>query len=110
VPGEHAFKAMGEFKAPISLCIDMQRLFSDEAPGLWPGLPRVTPKVEQLVERAPERTIFTRFIPPQDPEDAPGRWRAYYEKWSHATRHEIDTRLIELLPRGRSGNGLVSCA
>jgi nicotinamidase-related amidase len=55
----------------------------------------VTPKVEQLVARAPERTIFTRFNPP---EDAPGRWRAYYEKRSHVTRRRIDNRLIDLLP------------
>jgi len=31
-------------------------------------------------------------------EDAPGRWRAYYEKWSHVTRRQIDNRLIDLLP------------
>jgi nicotinamidase-related amidase len=61
-------------------------------------MPRVTPKVEQLVARAPERTIFTRFIPAECPEDAPGRWRAYYEKWSHVTRRQVDNRLIDLLP------------
>jgi nicotinamidase-related amidase len=103
MPGERAFKAMGELRAPIGpntahLCIDMQRLFSDEGP--WPlaWMPRVTPKVEQLVARAPERTIFTRFIPPEKPEDAPRRWRVYYEKWSHVTRRQIDNRLIDLLP------------
>jgi nicotinamidase-related amidase len=58
---------MGELKAPIGpntahLCIDMQRLFSDEGPWPMAWMPRVTPKVEQLVARAPERTIFTRFI------------------------------------------------
>jgi nicotinamidase-related amidase len=61
-------------------------------------MPRVTPKVEQLVARAPERTIFTRFNPPEKPEVAPGRWRAYYEKWSHVTRRRIDNRLVDLLP------------
>ena len=54
-------------------------------------------QVEQLVERAPERTIFTRFLPPENPEDAPGRWRAYYKKWSQVTRRQIDNRLIDLL-------------
>jgi nicotinamidase-related amidase len=53
---------MGELKAPIGpntahLCIDMQRLFSDEGPWPMAWMPRVTPKVEQLVARAPERTI-----------------------------------------------------
>src|ERR1700678_2159221 len=79
---------MGELKAPIGantahLCIDMQRLFSDEGPWPMAWMPRVTPKVEQLFARAPERTIFTRFIPPERSENAPGRWRVYYEKWSH---------------------------
>jgi nicotinamidase-related amidase len=94
---------MGELKAPIRpnaahLCIDMQRLFSDEGPWPMAWMPRATPQVEQLVARAPERTIFTRFIPPEKPEDAPGRWRIYYEKWSHVTRRQIDNPLIELLP------------
>ena len=89
---------MGELKAPIGpntahLCIDMQRLFSDEGPWPMAWMPRVTPKVEQLVARAPERTIFTRFIPPEKPEDAPGRWRAYYEKWSHVTAASLITGL-----------------
>jgi nicotinamidase-related amidase len=61
-------------------------------------MPRVTPKVEQLIAHAPERTIFTRFIPPEKPEDAPGRWRVYYEKWSHVTRRRLDHPLIGLLP------------
>ena len=92
---------MGELKAPIGpdtahLCIDMQRLFSDEGPWPMAWMPRVTPKVAHLVARAPERTIFTRFIPPEKPEDAPGRWRAYYEKWSHVTRRQLDHRLIGL--------------
>ena len=94
---------MGELKAPIGpnaahLCIDMQRLFSDEGPWPMAWMPRVTPQVERLVERAPERTIFTRFMPPEKPEDAPGRWRAYYKKWSHVTRRQIDHWLIDLLP------------
>ena len=94
---------MGELKAPIGpttvhLCIDMQRLFSDEGPWAMAWMPRVTPQVVQLAEHAPERTIFTRFLPPADPSDAPGRWRAYYEKWSHVTRRQIDNRLIDLLP------------
>ena len=48
---------MGDLKAPIGrntahLCIDMQRLFSDEGPWPMAWMPRVTPKVEQLVARA----------------------------------------------------------
>jgi hypothetical protein len=47
---------MGELKAPIGpdtahLCIDMQRLFSDEGPWPMAWMPRVTPKVAHLVAR-----------------------------------------------------------
>ena len=91
---------MGELKAPIGpntahLWIDMQRLFSDEGPWRMAWMPRVTPKVEQLVARAPEQSIFTRFIPPEKPEDAPERWRAYYEKWSDVTRRQIDSGRLQ---------------
>jgi hypothetical protein len=33
---------------------------------------RVLPVVETLAERAPARTIFTRFIPPQRADEMPG--------------------------------------
>lgn len=76
---------MGELKGPVGpatihLCIDMQRLFSEGGPWAMAWMSRVAPKIVELVERAPERTIFTRFVPPADPEDMPGRWRAYYAK------------------------------
>ena len=56
---------MGEkLRAPLTprtlhLCIDMQRLFSDEGPWPTPWLERVTPIVTRLAEPFPERTIFT---------------------------------------------------
>src|SRR3984893_16102977 len=51
-----------------------------------------------VASKSPERTIFTRFIPPRRPEDMPGMWCRYYEKWRQATREHIDPRLLELLP------------
>jgi hypothetical protein len=30
--------------------------------------------------RHPERTLFTRFIPPQKPTDMPGMWQRYYTR------------------------------
>ena len=57
------------------LCIDMQRL-SDEGPWPMAWMPRVTPKVEQLVVRAPERIIFTRFnLLRRSGRMRRGRWR-----------------------------------
>lgn len=41
----------------------------------------------RIAERHPDRTIFTRFIPPSDPDHAVGAWRDYYERWrSNDTR------------------------
>jgi nicotinamidase-related amidase len=59
---------------------------------------RVLPVVEALAERAPQRTIFTRFIPPARAEEMPGMWQAYYAKWREVTREKVDPSLIELMP------------
>lgn len=82
----------------VHLCIDMQRLFTDEGPWPTPWISRVLPVVRRIVAHAPERTIFTRFIPPLRPEDMPGTWRRYYSKWRQATRQNLAPELIDLLP------------
>jgi nicotinamidase-related amidase len=94
---------MSDLKAPIGphavhLCIDMQRLFAAEGP--WPTawMERVLPVVASLVEHAPARTVFTRFVPPMRAGDAPGRWQAYYRKWAMVTREHLDPALLDLLP------------
>jgi len=82
----------------VHLCIDMQRLFSAEGPWPTPWMERVLPVVAELAQRFPERTVFTRFITPPRPEDMPGMWRRYYEKWREATREQLDSELLELMP------------
>ncbi|SCX87870.1 cysteine hydrolase family protein [Microvirga guangxiensis] len=82
----------------LHLCIDMQRLFSSEGPWPTPWMERVLPTVAQIAEQAPDRTVFTRFIPPYRPEDMPGAWRIYYERWREVTREHLDPRLLELMP------------
>ncbi|WP_262297671.1 cysteine hydrolase family protein [Microvirga sesbaniae] len=84
--------------AALHLCIDMQRLFSTEGPWPTPWMERVLPTVVRIAERAPDRTVFTRFIPPVRPEDMPGTWRRYYEEWRQVTREHLDPRLLELMP------------
>jgi nicotinamidase-related amidase len=83
----------------VHLCVDMQRLFSSEGPWPTPWMERVLPVVAALAERFPERTVFTRFITPQRPDDMPGTWRACYEKWHETTRDRLDARLLGLMPR-----------
>jgi nicotinamidase-related amidase len=82
----------------VHLCIDMQRIFSGEGPWPTPWLERVLPVVTALAERFPDRTIFTRFITPMRPDDMPGTWRTYYEKWRETTREHLDPRLLDLMP------------
>lgn len=76
----------------------MQRLFGPA--GIWPTpwMERALPVVAALVEHCPQRTVFTRFIPPHTADDMPGTWRHYYRRWRIATREVIDPDLIELDP------------
>jgi nicotinamidase-related amidase len=82
----------------VHLCVDMQRIFSAE--GVWatPWMNRVLPVVAELAGRYPERTVFTRFITPNRPDDMPGMWQCYYTRWKEATREHLDPALLELLP------------
>jgi nicotinamidase-related amidase len=82
----------------IHLCVDMQRLFSAEGPWPTPWMHRVLPIVTELASRHPERTVFTRFIPPMRAADMPGMWQRYYRRWKAATREQLDPALLELLP------------
>ena len=82
----------------VHLCVDMQRIFS--ADGLWPApwMERVLPVVATLAGRHPERTVFTRFIPPERPDQMPGMWQRYYTRWRLATRDCLNLDLLELMP------------
>jgi len=80
------------------LCVDMQNLFAEDTPWHTPWMERVRPVVAKLAHYRPERTVFTRFIPPVHPEDVPGTWRRYFERWREMTRDKVDPRLLELVP------------
>ena len=82
----------------VHLCVDMQRIFSAEGPWPTPWMDRVLPVAAALASRHPERTVFTRFIPPDRPDQMPGMWRRYYTRWRLATRECLDLRLLELMP------------
>ena len=46
----------------------------------------------------PARTIFSRFITPPSPEEAPGQWRSYFERWKIATRQSLGASQLDLVP------------
>ena len=75
----------------------MQLLFSAEGPWPTPWMDRVLPIVTALADRYPDRTVFTRFIPPEKPQQMPGVWQSYYARWRAVTREFLDPRLLELM-------------
>jgi nicotinamidase-related amidase len=81
----------------VHLCVDMQNLFGADGPWPTPWMANVLPVVLEIAKRFPERTVFTRFITPRVPEDMPGTWRRYYEKWRMATRAHVAPALLELV-------------
>ncbi|QTL02119.1 cysteine hydrolase [Aquabacter sp. L1I39] len=80
------------------LCIDMQRLFAPGGPWPTPWAPRILPAVLALVERAPARTVFSRFMPPETPQDMPGAWQRFYERWRHLTGEVLPPEMLDLVP------------
>lgn len=82
----------------VHVCVDMQRMFSDDTPWSTPWMRQVLPRVVALCETRSERTLFTRFIPPDRADDALGTWRRYYRRWPEMTQDVIDPDLIRLLP------------
>lgn len=80
------------------ICVDMQLLFAEETDWHAPWLKRVLPEIETLVERSADRTIFTRFMPPQTLEQASGAWRDYYERWPLMVGERLDPQLLKLVP------------
>jgi nicotinamidase-related amidase len=80
------------------LCCDMQNIFAKG--GIWetPWMERVLPTVESIVSRYGERTIFSRFITPQHPEDRPGQWCSYFRRWERATRQHLRGNELDLVP------------
>ena len=76
----------------------MQRLFGPGTEWTLPWMPRVLPRIVQLCERAPERTIFTRFIPARRPGMGHGSWHRYYRRWACMTLEVIGEDMVELMP------------
>lgn len=79
----------------IHLCIDMQNLLAPGAPWHAPWAMEILPRLMRLAERRAHATIFTRFVPPPQPEQMPGMWRDYFRRWQGLSEQP---ELFELLP------------
>lgn len=80
----------------LHLCVDMQQLFAPGGPWQVDWFEPVLPKLVAFIERAPERVVFTRFIPASDPANAPGAWRRYYEAWPDLTLGRVPPHCLDL--------------
>lgn len=82
----------------VHLCVDMQNIFAPG--GLWetPWMEKVLPTIVSIVSRYRVKTVFSRFITPQDPEDRPGQWQHYFRRWRQATRNHLSPSALELVP------------
>jgi nicotinamidase-related amidase len=86
----------------VHLCIDMQRMFAADTPWHVPWMRDVSPQVQEVARRHPQRTVFTRFVPPKRAEDMPGMWRSYYEKWDNMTVDRLGQDMVDLVPSLRA--------
>jgi nicotinamidase-related amidase len=82
----------------IHLCIDMQSMFADETPWHVPWMSGISPAVIEVSARHPDRTMFTRFVPPATAAEATGMWRDYYRKWEVMTLAQMDRCLVDVVP------------
>jgi nicotinamidase-related amidase len=90
------FGRLGETAA--HLCIDMQTMFAERTDWHVPWMQRVLPFVQRLAQGKIGRTVFTRFVPPDNPEQMKGTWQRYYQRWRHMTGERIDPAMIDLVP------------
>jgi len=93
-PSVHAIDLSHAFH----VCVDMQRLFADNSDWAIPWLSRILPNVQRVIRAFPTRTIFTRFIPPEAPQDSTGAWRTFYDRWPHMTRQRLPSGMLDVVP------------
>jgi nicotinamidase-related amidase len=82
----------------LHLCVDMQNLFAPGGPWQVDWFQSVLPLIVSMVEAGPERTVFTRFIPPLEAHAAQGTWQRYYSAWPQITRRNLPSNFLELAP------------
>ena len=70
------------------MVIDHQPAFAHpDSPWFCSALAEATRRIEELVPLYGDRVLFTRFVPPAEPQ---GSWRDYYEHWRFAVEPDAD--------------------
>lgn len=79
----------------VHVSIDMQRLFAEKTEWHVPTLDAITANGVALAEAMP--TLFARFVVPQTPEHATGRWKHYYRRWHMLTGEKLAPGMLDLV-------------
>jgi nicotinamidase-related amidase len=87
----------GHARRLAHLCVDMQRIFADDTPWHAPWIRRILPAIEEIAGALSSSTVFTRFIPPQNIDAAPGRWKNYYALWPEMVADRLSPDLLDLV-------------
>jgi nicotinamidase-related amidase len=81
----------------LHLVIDMQRLFGEETDWHTPVIADILPNVLRLCDATGDRTIFAKFMVPRTIDEATGRWKNYYRRWSAIMSGAPDSGLLDLV-------------
>lgn len=76
--------------APLSphtkhIVIDLQRLFAEAHGWHVPSIAEILPNVLTLCRTTAQKTLYSRFITPPQPDAATGRWQNLYEAYPQVT-------------------------
>ena len=82
----------------VHVAIDMQVVFADHADWGAASTRSILPQVARIAGHRPERTVFTRFLPPTSLPDLPGQWSAFYRRWPQILAESGNPALFDLLP------------
>lgn len=82
----------------VLLVIDMQRMFAEETAWQVPDMDRLIGPILAMHEAHAAATVFTRFMTPRTPAEAPGESSRYYERWRDMTLDAMDPAMLDLVP------------
>jgi nicotinamidase-related amidase len=82
----------------LNVAVDMQRMFAEATEWQVKGFGRLIQPIVRLCQAHPDATLFTRFVTPRTPAEAPGEWRRYYERWRSLTRDEMGEEMLDIVP------------
>lgn len=82
----------------VHVAIDMQVVFAHHPDWGAASTLEILPRIARIAGHRPERTVFTRFLPPKSLPDLPGQWRAFYRRWPQILADSGNMALFDLLP------------